>query len=175
LRVLGIDPGTRSTGWGAVDGDRRGCRLVGFGCLRPRRSLDRPHALHTLAEGLEKLLTELEPDVAVVETPFAARYPRAALALAEARGVLLAILGRWNGRVVEYEPARVKAAIVGLGRADKKQVAFIVRQELRLDEAPPADAADALALAMCFLRIGSLDVEEKHVLPSGGCTVGLSD
>jgi crossover junction endodeoxyribonuclease RuvC len=175
LKVLGIDPGSRSTGWGVVDGDRRACRVVAFGCLRPPRNAARPQALHALGAGLDALLAELEPDVAVIETPFTARYPRAALALAEARGVLLASLGGWGGAVEEYEPARVKAAIVGLGRADKRQVGFIVRHELRLDGAPPADAADALALALCHLRIGSLDVNEKRVLLSGGCRVEVSD
>jgi crossover junction endodeoxyribonuclease RuvC len=87
-----------------------------------------------------------------VETPFFGRFPKAALALAEARGALLAVLGRWGGEVVELEPARVKAAIVGHGRAEKQQVAFVVRHALGLGELPAPDAADALALALCHLR-----------------------
>ena len=89
----------------------------------------------------------------MVETPFAARYPGSALALAEARGALLAVLGRWGGSVMEIEPARVKALVVGHGGADKRQVAFVVRKELGLDSEPPSDAADALALALCALRV----------------------
>ena len=87
-----------------------------------------------------------------METPFAGRFPKAALALAEARGALLAVLGRWGGEVVELEPARVKAAVVGHGRAEKQQVAYVVRHALALADSPPADAADALALALCHLR-----------------------
>lgn len=90
-----------------------------------------------------------------VETPFAGRHPQAALALAEARGAILAVLGRWGGAVVEYEPAKVKAAVVGYGRAEKQQVGFIVRHALGLEAPPPADAADALAVAICHLRSGS--------------------
>jgi len=98
------------------------------------------------------LLERLAPDVVAVETPFAGRHPRAALALAEARGAILASLGRWGGEVVEYEPARVKAAVVGHGRAEKQQVGFVVRHALHLESPPPADAADALAVAVCHLR-----------------------
>ena len=151
-RILGIDPGSRSTGWGFIVAQGRRPRQCAFGCLRPPRGADRPHTLATLATGLEELLTELAPDVVVVETPFAARFPRAALALAEARGALLAALGRWGGTVIELEPARVKALIVGHGSADKRQVAFIVQRELGLGAQPPSDAADALALALCVLR-----------------------
>ena len=124
-----------------------------FGCLRPHRGSTRATALRSLVEGLEELLTRLAPDVVAVETPFTAKFPRAALLLAEARGALLAELGRWGGDVVEYEPARVKAVVVGLGNADKQQVAYIVRHELSLAKIPSEDAADALAIALCHLRL----------------------
>jgi crossover junction endodeoxyribonuclease RuvC len=125
---------------------------VEFGRLLPGRKLDRPAALASLAQQLAALLERLAPDVVVVETPFSARFPKAALALAETRGALLATLGRWGGAVVEIEPARMKAAVVGHGRAEKQQVAYVVRHALRLAAEPPSDAADALALALCHLR-----------------------
>ena len=125
---------------------------VEFGRLLPRRNLARPAALASLADQLATLLGRLSPDVVVVETPFTARFPKAALALAETRGALLAVLGRWGGEVVEIAPARVKAAVVGNGRAEKRQVAFVVCHALGLDEEPPADAADALAIALCHVR-----------------------
>jgi crossover junction endodeoxyribonuclease RuvC len=134
-----------------VIGDRRRAVLGEMGCLKPPRGAGRPHALAFLADELTKLLERLSPDVVVVETPFAARHLGAALALAETRGALLATLGRWGGEVVEYEPARVKAAVVGYGRAEKQQVGYVVRQRLGLDKIPPEDAADALALALCHL------------------------
>lgn len=125
---------------------------VEFGRLLPHRDLSRTGALAELSAQLEELLARLSPDVVVVETPFIGRFPKAVLALAEARGALLAVLGRWGGEVVEYEPARVKAAVVGHGRAEKQQVAYVVRHALNLATEPPADAADALAIALCHVR-----------------------
>lgn len=125
---------------------------VEFGCISPPRSSSRAAALAFLSDALAVLLERLTPGVVVVETPFAGQFPKAALALAEARGALLAVLGRWGGEVVELEPARVKAAIVGHGRAEKRQVAFVVTHALGLAQPPPSDAADALALALCHLR-----------------------
>ena len=125
---------------------------VEFGRLLPHRDLSRAGALAALSAQFEELLARLTPDVVVVETPFIGRFPKAGLALAETRGALLAVLGRWGGEVVEYEPARVKAAVVGHGRAEKRQVAYVVRHALKLAAEPPADAADALALALCHVR-----------------------
>jgi crossover junction endodeoxyribonuclease RuvC len=125
---------------------------VEFGRFLPRRNLSRPAALASLTEQLEQLLARLAPDVVVIETPFTGRFPKAALALAETRGALLVALGRWGGTVVEIEPAKMKAAVVGHGRAEKQQVAYVVRHALKLSKEPPADAADALALALCHVR-----------------------
>ena len=125
---------------------------VEFGRLLPPRTLSRAAALASLSDQLGELLARVAPEVVAVETPFFGRFPKAALALAEARGALLAVLGRWGGEVVELEPARVKAAVVGHGRAEKRQVAFVVKHTLGLAEPPAPDAADALALALCHLR-----------------------
>jgi crossover junction endodeoxyribonuclease RuvC len=151
-RVLGIDPGSRTTGWGVVDGDTREASVVEFGCLHPPRGGCRADALAKLSDALAELLGRFAPDVVAIETPFTGRFPASALALAEARGALLVALGRWGGTVVEYEPARVKAAIVGHGRAEKRQVVFIVQRLLALPSPPAEDAADALALALCHMR-----------------------
>jgi len=140
------------TGWGLLEGTPRTVTSVEFGRFLPRRNLSRPAALASLTEQLEQLLARLAPDVVVIETPFTGRFPKAALALAETRGALLVALGRWGGRVVEIEPAKMKAAVVGHGRAEKQQVAYVVRHALKLSKEPPADAADALALALCHVR-----------------------
>jgi crossover junction endodeoxyribonuclease RuvC len=125
---------------------------VAFGRLLPRRGFSRAKALASLADQLRDLVERLAPDVVVVETLYIARFPKAALGLAETRGALLAALGRWGGQVIEVEPARVKAAVVGHGRAEKQQVAYVVRHALKLPAEPPADAADALAIALCHVR-----------------------
>jgi len=152
MRVLGLDPGSRSTGWGLIEVEGRALRTEGFGCLRPPRAGGRAAVLAALSRQLEDLLSSQRPEVVAVETTFTAHFPKAALALAEARGALLAVLGRWDGEVVEYEPAKVKAAVVGSGAADKRQVAYVVRHELGLAREPAADAADALAIAVCHVR-----------------------
>jgi crossover junction endodeoxyribonuclease RuvC len=154
VRVLGLDPGSRITGWGLLVGNRHRVAAEGFGCLRPSRTLRRPAMLAWFSEKLDDLLRRTVPEVVVVETPFSSRNLRAGLALAETRGALLAVLGRWGGVVAEYEPARVKAAVVGNGRAEKRQVAYVIQHQLRLAEPPAEDAADALALALCHLRLG---------------------
>jgi crossover junction endodeoxyribonuclease RuvC len=157
VRILGLDPGTRTTGWGLVQ-KYHDHVAASFGCLHPPRNATRPRALAVLAGELSELLSREDPDLVAIETPFTGRFPRAVIGLAETRGALLAALGRWGGEVVEYEPARVKSVIVGFGNAEKKQVAFMVQHELRLAEPPPPDAADALAVALCHLRLSRLDL-----------------
>ena len=150
--MLGLDPGSRVTGWGLIEGSARRIVATEFGCIHPVRGPSRAAILGSLQDQLALLLERLAPDVVAVETPFAGRHPQAALALAEARGAILSALGRWGGEVVEYAPARVKAAVVGNGRAEKQQVAFVIRHALQLEVVPAADAADALAVALCHLR-----------------------
>ncbi|MGE5235683.1 MAG: crossover junction endodeoxyribonuclease RuvC [Acidobacteriota bacterium] len=155
---MGLDPGSRVTGWGVVE--RCGARIsrVASGCLRSPAGRERPILLASLAAGLETLLARWQPSVVAIETPYIGKFARAALGLAEARGAMLAVLGRWGGEVVEYEPARVKGAIVGFGGADKRQVAYVIRHELELEEEPAHDVADALAIALCHVRHSRLDV-----------------
>ncbi len=164
--MLGIDPGSRVTGWGFVVGNRWRIESADYGCLRSPRAAARAALLAVLAEGLRQLLDRFAPDVVAIETPFTARFARAALGLAETRGALLATLGRWGGPVAEYQPALVKAAIVGFGRAEKHQVAYVVQRMLGLTRAPASDSADALAIALCHLRHGNLDAARGPVLAS---------
>lgn len=131
--------------------------MVDFGCLHPPRAAGRATLLAALADATTTLLRRFEPDTVALETPFSGRFPRAALGLAEVRGALLVELGRWGGNVVELEPASVKSMLVGSGRAEKRQVAFVVQHELGLSAAPAADAADALAIAWCCLK--RLDID----------------
>jgi crossover junction endodeoxyribonuclease RuvC len=139
------------TGWGLVEARGRRVEAVAFGCFRPPRGAARATVLARLADQLEELVQAQNPDAVALEVTFAARLPRAALALAEARGALLVALGHRGIPVHEYEPARVKMAVVGNGNAEKRQVAFMVRQHLHLATTPAADAADALALALCHV------------------------
>jgi crossover junction endodeoxyribonuclease RuvC len=147
--LLGIDPGTRVIGFGAVRLGPDGPRLVGAGVIRTSARADAATRLGELGEGIERVLAELRPEVVVVERAFAARNVASALRLGEGRGVVLCAAARAGARVVELAPASAKKALVGNGMAHKSQVAAMVARLLGLAAAPePLDATDALALAL---------------------------
>ncbi len=154
-RVLGVDPGSSATGWALVVATGNRNRLEAAGVIRPRGG-DRPLRLADLAARLDERIASLSPDVAAVELAFLGRNPRSGLALAEARGVILATLGRHGLPVRGLTPAAVKSAVVGTGRAEKHQVVFMVVRLLGLAKPPARDAADAIAVALSYLHgVGS--------------------
>lgn len=156
-RVLGIDPGSRITGFGVVEGDARAARYLASGCIRANGPALAPR-LRTMFEGIEALLAEFAPDCVAVESVFVRRNVATALKLGQARGAALTAVARAGAPIAEYPPARIKLAIAGSGRASKEQMQFMVVQRLRLAAAPQADAADALAAALCHLVAGTLPV-----------------
>jgi crossover junction endodeoxyribonuclease RuvC len=151
LRVLGIDPGSRATGWGLVAGASGSPQLIDCGVIRLDAAEDLAERMATLHAELERLLGGLAPAVAAVESPFHGANARAALQLAHARGVALAVLALGGVTVVEYAPATVKAAVTGNGRATKDQVQRMVWRLLGqpVVREPSLDASDALAVAVC--------------------------
>jgi len=151
--VLGIDPGTRVMGYGALVLAPEGPRLVACGVLRPDARAAVPARLGELQGDLEALLTALRPGVLCIERAFHARNAQAAFRLGEARGVVLAASARRGIEVIELAPAAAKKAVSGHGGASKEQVARMVAELLgsaRLDV--PLDATDALALALACLK-----------------------
>ncbi len=150
--VLGLDPGTRHFGWGVVE--QRGTRLfhVAHGIVHTRDGAPMAERLVAIEIALVEVLRVHEPDEASVESLFFAKDPQAAAKLGQARGVGLLVCARAGLAVHEYAPALVKRAVAGSGRAEKSQVAQMVRVVLSLAAAPAADAADALALALTHLQ-----------------------
>ncbi len=150
--VLGIDPGTRRLGWGVVE--RRGTRLVhrGHGVIHADEHQPIASRLVTIERDLVEVVRAHAPIVASVEALFYAKDAQAAAKLGHARGVVLLVCARAGLEVFEYAPALVKRAVAGSGRAEKSQVAQMIRVVLGLPSAPPADAADALALAVTHLQ-----------------------
>jgi crossover junction endodeoxyribonuclease RuvC len=150
--VLGIDPGTRRLGWGVVA--REGTRLVhiAHGTIRTNERESIALRLVQIESELEEVVVAHHPDVASVESIFFAKDATAAAKLGHARGVAVLVCARRGMDVCEYPPARVKSVVTGSGRADKRQVALMMRALLRLLEVPPPDAADALALAVTHLH-----------------------
>lgn len=150
-RVVGIDPGSNATGWAVVTAEGSRYKLHAFGVIRPQGS-GRANRLADLAQKLSTIIEEQAPNQAAVETPFTGRNPRSTIVLAEARGVILSVLGLANVDVTDYSPAKVKKTIVGHGRAEKEQIVFMACRLLGLQEPPPHDAADAMAIALTHIH-----------------------
>lgn len=152
IRILGIDPGSRRTGFGLIDVEGNRHRHVSSGVLRVEGSgiADR---LACVFEGIRDLVDQWEPAEAAIERVFMARNADSALKLGQARGAAICGLAEARCPVAEYAPREIKLAVVGTGGADKRQVQHMVRVLLGLREAPPADAADALAVALCHAHV----------------------
>jgi crossover junction endodeoxyribonuclease RuvC len=153
VRVLGVDPGLTRCGLGVVDGGAgRTVRCVAVDVVQTPVGDDLARRLLLLANEVERWLDEYRPDVVAVERVFSQYNVRTAMGTAQAGGVVALVAARRNLPVVFHTPSEVKAAVTGSGRADKAQVTTMVTRLLNLTERPsPADAADALALAICHL------------------------
>ena len=158
MRIFGIDPGSEKTGYGCIDADGGRYRVVLSGAINTRLRGPFPDKLLEIHRGLTALLAKARPDCVAIETLFHARNVRSALKLGHARGVAVLAAIEANLPVVEYAPAEIKRAVVGYGRAEKRQVQAMVKLLLGLKALPaPHDAADALAVAICH----------SHTRPSG--------
>lgn len=147
--ILGIDPGSLRTGWGAIETDGRRPSFLEAGILVPPQRLPLSGRLCFLHGALRDLIDRLRPDVLAVEDIFHAVNTRSALILGHVRGVILLAGGQAGRRIVAFPPATVKAQVSGYGQASKSQVAYMVARHLALAEEPVSDAADALAIALC--------------------------
>jgi crossover junction endodeoxyribonuclease RuvC len=148
--ILGIDPGLTRTGYGLVLYQASGLELVHYGTIAPPRRLTLAERLAVLYDELKRAAVEWKPDEVAVEEPFVAANVRSAMAIGQARAVALLVAAHLGLPVFQYAPTAVKTAISGYGHGDKAQVQEAVRLQLGLRAAPhPADAADALAIAIC--------------------------
>ncbi len=153
MRVLGIDPGTATTGYGVVEDQADKLAMVSYGVITTPSKWGLPQRLQHIYRQLRALVTEWQPETAAVEELFFSKNAQTALTVGHARGVALLALADAGLPVEEYKPAEVKQAIAGYGSAPKAQVQGMVQQILSLAEVPsPDDAADALAIAICHLH-----------------------
>ncbi len=151
--VLGIDPGTAITGYGLVWGEGDDLRLVDYGVITTPSDESQPQRLKEIYRQLTALIQERQPAEAAVEKLFFSRNVRTALSVGQARGVTLLAMANADIEIHEYTPLEVKQAVVGYGRATKKQVQEMVKVLLGLDSVPqPDDAADAIAVAICHIH-----------------------
>jgi crossover junction endodeoxyribonuclease RuvC len=168
MRVLGVDPASAGpTGFGVVESDGRCCRVVHYGALKVALKRQKEFAgavlqeVHTRMCGLIK---EFSPDAIALESVFTALNMRTALRLAEVRGVILLAAAQHGVAVSSYAPREVKASVAGHGHADKRQMQLMVQALLTMKEIPePADAADALAVALCHMQV--VQARQRFGLP----------
>jgi len=155
VRILGIDPGLRVTGFGVIDVQGRALRYVASGVIRiPPGSL--PPRLKSIHDGVSEVISEYRPEIAVAEIVFVNVNPQSTLLLGQARGAAITTLVAHGLAVHEYTALQVKQAVVGYGRAAKSQVQSMVQRLLCLPGVPSADAADALACAICHAHAATM-------------------
>ena len=153
MRVLGIDPGVATIGFGVVDFQRGAQRLIQYGVITTPAGLPLSRRLLQISEDMGELLSQFKPDEAAVEELFFTKNITTGIAVAHGRGVILLELERSGIPSFEYTPMQVKQAVAGYGGADKRQVMLMTQRLLKMREIPrPDDAADALAIAICHGR-----------------------
>jgi crossover junction endodeoxyribonuclease RuvC len=152
IRILGIDPGLRNTGWGVIDCQGSRLSFVACGRVRSDAGLDMGHRLRQLHEGLMQVIADHAPHEAAVEETFVNRDPQSTLKLGQARGIALMAPALAGLDIAEYAANLVKKTVVGAGHAEKAQIQMMVRVLLPASRAGSADAADALAVAICHAQ-----------------------
>jgi len=148
-RIIGIDPGSRITGYGVVSWASGQIRFISCGIIKTTADLPFSHRINQIFDGINEVIQVHQPDVAAVEDVFLATNPRSALKLGQARGAAVVAAMQNDLAVYDYSPRVVKQAVVGYGQASKQQVQHMIRILLGLSGSPSSDAADALAVAIC--------------------------
>jgi len=152
IRILGIDPGLRKTGWGIIDVEGARVSFVACGSVNPDATLELAARLAMLHEGLRQVVADHAPDEAAVEETFVNADPRSALKLGAARGVAMLVPAQTGLSVAEYAPNHVKKCVVGSGHAEKQQIRLMIKVLLPKAVVKTEDAADALAIALCHAQ-----------------------
>ena len=153
MRILGIDPGIATIGFGLVEAERGQARMVTYGAVTTPAGLPLSRRLYQIDRDMEELIGKLKPDVMAVEELFFNTNLTTGIAVAHGRGVILCAAERCGVPLYEYTPGQVKLAVTGYGKAEKRQVMDMTKRLLHLRAVPrPDDAADALALALCHAR-----------------------
>ena len=153
MRILGIDPGYATIGFGLVEAERAQMKMVTYGAITTPAGLPLSKRLYQIGMDMEDLIGQLKPDVVAIEELFFNTNITTGIAVAHGRGVLLYAAEKCGIPLFEYAPSQVKLAVTGYGKADKHQVMDMTRRLLKLQTIPkPDDAADALAIALCHAR-----------------------
>jgi len=158
LRVLGIDPGIRTTGFGIIDSNINRLSLIASGTISPKVSDNLPLRLNYLFEEVELIINKFSPDIFSIEDMFYSKNVKSSLLLGHARGVSIAAASTNDLLVYEYSARKIKQSLTGNGNAHKDQVRFMVKNMLKLNTVPnSSDASDALAIALCYALQNKLE------------------
>lgn len=152
MLILGLDPGSRVTGFGVLQIIGTRMQYIAAGSIKTDKKRDYMQRLPDIAEGIEEVLRHYQPEVSCIERVFVAKNPSVALKLGQVRGIALGLLIQHHIPIYEYAAREAKKMITGQGNANKQQVQYMVQRLLGLDAPPSEDAADALALAICHIR-----------------------
>lgn len=152
LIVLGIDPGSQITGYGIVERKRQGITYINHGEIKANKKEPFSISLKNIYNNLSEIISHSSPDAIALEDIFYGKNVKSLIKLGHARGVAILAASQSNIPIFEYTPLEVKKAVVGYGRAEKSQVQKMVKAILKLNELPPADASDALAVAICHIN-----------------------
>jgi crossover junction endodeoxyribonuclease RuvC len=153
MKALGIDPGTATTGFGILESIGDDIKVVDYGCIKTSSKETSSARLEKIHSGIKKLISKHKPKCVAVEKLFFGANTKTAMAVGQARGVILLTASEAGLDIAEYTPLQVKIALTGYGRADKQQMQQMVKRLLKLDVIPkPDDAADALAIALCHMN-----------------------
>lgn len=167
MRILGIDPGIAIVGFGFIDKQGSKCVPVQYGCIQTHKDTPEPERLLHVYEDICMLIDKYKPDAVALEKLFFNRNVTTAMSVSQARGVLVLAAIQRGLPIGEYTPMQVKQAIVGYGKAEKKQVQEMTRIFLKLQAVPkPDDVADALAIAICHAHSSTLNSKINEVLRS---------
>lgn len=148
--ILGIDPGTATTGFGVIQCADVEPKMLDYGCIETPKNLPLAKRLNQIAADLDEIIAQWHPDNVAIEELFFSKNAKTAIPVAHARGSILQKLSEKGYEVYEYKPVKIKEAVCGYGKADKQQVQKMVQHILQMDDMPrPDDAADALAVAIC--------------------------
>lgn len=163
MRVLGIDPGSQSTGYGIIDQDEARYIVRAFGTIKPSRRLPFHLKLNAIALKVGEIIADHSPDEVAIESPFYAQNIKTAIALGQVRGAVLVAVASTGRPLAEYSALEIKKAVTGYGQAEKQQVNTMVKALLNVEEEVETDASDALAAAICHLntRLFQKAVEES--------------
>lgn len=160
MRVLGIDPGTATTGFGLVESNRGKLKLIDYGIIKTAADIKMPERLCQISSKVNEIIAEYKPDAVAIEELYYFKNAKTVITVAQSRGVIMMTAAMADKEIAEYTPLQVKQSVVGYGKADKKQVQLMVKTILNMEDLPkPDDAADALAIAICHIhshRLGNI-------------------